>query len=71
MYKDKLSVTDYENADSDYIWYDIETRFDKDWKARGLYRSDSSEEKEKSDYSYRLDFGFGSNNAKISYSLIA
>lgn len=40
MYKDKLSVSDYENADSDYIWYDIETRFDKDWKARGLYRSD-------------------------------
>ncbi|MCB7319937.1 SpaA isopeptide-forming pilin-related protein [Lacrimispora sp. 210928-DFI.3.58] len=40
MYRDKLSLSEYENADSDYIWYDIETRFDKDWKARGLYRSD-------------------------------
>ena len=40
MYKDKLSSSDYEIADSSYVWYDIETRFDKDWKARGLYRSD-------------------------------
>lgn len=39
MYRDKLSSTDYENADKAYVWYDIETRFDKDWLARGIYRS--------------------------------
>lgn len=38
--KDKLYETDYENADQNYIWYQFRTRFDKDWRARGLYRSD-------------------------------
>ena len=40
MYRDRLITTDYEDADKTYIWYDIETRFDKDWLARGLYKSD-------------------------------
>ena len=40
MYRDRLITTDYEDADKAYIWYDIETRFDKDWLARGLYKSD-------------------------------
>ncbi len=39
MTKDKLAATDYETADHNYIWYEIETRFGKDWLARGLYRS--------------------------------
>lgn len=37
--KDKLYETDYENADQNYIWYQFQTRFDKDWMSRGLYRS--------------------------------
>lgn len=40
MTKKKLDASDYENADPDYIWYEIENHFDKDWLARGLYRSD-------------------------------
>lgn len=40
MTKNKLAAADYEEANHDYIWYEIETRFDKDWLARGLYRSD-------------------------------
>ena len=39
MTRDKLKATDYEDADKAYIWYDIETRFDKDWLARGIYKS--------------------------------
>lgn len=35
----RLSAKDLEKADQDYIWYEAETRFDKDWLARGLYRS--------------------------------
>ncbi len=37
--KSKLSVTDYEEADKNYVWYDFTTRFDDDRLARGLYRS--------------------------------
>lgn len=40
MDRDRLSTTDYEDADKAYIWYDIKTQFDKDWMARGLYKSD-------------------------------
>lgn len=39
MTKSKLTAADYEEADHNYIWYEIETQFDKDWLARGLYRS--------------------------------
>lgn len=39
MKKNKLAAADYEESDHDYIWYEIETRFDKDWLARGLCRS--------------------------------
>ena len=35
----RLSAKDYEQADPNYVWYEIETRFDKDWLARGLYKS--------------------------------
>lgn len=38
--KDKLYDEAYESADSDYVWYEFTTRFDKDWMARGLYKSD-------------------------------
>lgn len=38
--RDKLYDEAYESADSDYIWYEFTTRFDKDWMARGLYKSD-------------------------------
>lgn len=37
--QDKLYAADYEEADKAYVWYEFETRFDKDWLARGLYRS--------------------------------
>lgn len=40
MSRKKLSAADYESADRSYVWYEIETRFDKDWLSRGLYRSD-------------------------------
>lgn len=40
MSRERLGVSEYEEADSDYIWYTIKTTVYKDWKARGLYRSD-------------------------------
>lgn len=40
MFNSKLSMDEYDTADKDYIWYDLETVFDKDWLARGLYKSD-------------------------------
>lgn len=40
LYREKLNAADYETADKAYIWYDINTRFDKDWLSRGLDYSD-------------------------------
>ncbi len=40
LYQDQISTSDYEKADKAYIWYELETRFDKDWLARGIYKSD-------------------------------
>lgn len=40
MQRDKIYDETYEASDPSYIWYEFETRFDKDWCARGLYRSD-------------------------------
>lgn len=40
--KKKLPAEDYETADQNYIWYEMETRFDKDWLARGLSQSSYS-----------------------------
>lgn len=37
--KKKIPAEDYETSDQNYIWYEMETRFDKDWLARGLSRS--------------------------------
>jgi|GEM_PF-5134713 len=37
--KSKLSAMEYEEADKNYVWYDLTTRFDNDRRARGLYRS--------------------------------
>ncbi|MCD8082350.1 MAG: DUF2937 family protein, partial [Clostridiales bacterium] len=33
----KLEASDWDAADQDYIWYEITTRFDNDWLARGLF----------------------------------
>ena len=40
MEQSKISGEEYENADQSYIWYDFKTRFDSDYLARGLYKSD-------------------------------
>lgn len=40
MDQSKISGEEYENADQSYIWYDFKTRFDSDYLARGLYKSD-------------------------------
>lgn len=40
MVRDKIYDEAYEASDRSYIWYEFETRFDKDWCARGLYKSD-------------------------------
>lgn len=34
--KNKITAEDYLTSDQNYIWYEIETRFDKEWLARGL-----------------------------------
>lgn len=38
--RDKLYDEDYGAVDEFYVWYEFTTRFDKDWLARGLYKSD-------------------------------
>ena len=40
MEQSKINGEEYENADQSYIWYDFKTRFDSDYLARGLYKSD-------------------------------
>lgn len=46
--KKKLPAEDYETADQNYIWYEMETRFDKDWAGQRpvsiqlFYRSGAS-----------------------------
>lgn len=40
MSSEHMDPKEYDSGDKDYVWYDIETRFENEGLARGLYKSD-------------------------------